>query len=57
MSNFYCKICNTSILENEQGNYVTYCEHYPLERLNSKSPFEKIMDDIYSGRHDYRRKL
>jgi hypothetical protein len=30
MSSFSCEQCGTDILENESGNYITECEHYPL---------------------------
>ena len=31
MSNFCCEICNTAILEDKGGRYVTECKHYPLD--------------------------
>ncbi len=34
MSNFKCNQCNKEIIENEQGVYVTGCEHYPVDECN-----------------------
>ena len=34
MSNFKCEVCNKEIIENEQGVYVTGCEHYPVDECN-----------------------
>jgi len=34
MSNFYCEYCGMVILEDDEGNYYTECEHYPLEEEN-----------------------
>lgn len=31
MSNFKCPKCHKDILEDHDGNYITGCEHYPLE--------------------------
>lgn len=31
MSNFICPHCGTAIIENERGEYVTGCEHFPIE--------------------------
>lgn len=32
MSNFYCETCNTAIIEGDNGEYVTGCIHYPIEK-------------------------
>jgi hypothetical protein len=31
MSHFRCDQCGTDILEGDDGNYITECEHYPLK--------------------------
>lgn len=31
MSNFRCEHCGTDILEGLGGQYITECEHYPLD--------------------------
>lgn len=33
MSNFNCDICGLPIIENESGEYITGCNHYPIEKL------------------------
>lgn len=30
MSSFICEQCGAQIIEDENGNYITGCEHYPL---------------------------
>lgn len=40
MSNFFCNICNTPILENKNGEYYTECKHYP-KRLNMSIVIKK----------------
>jgi len=45
MSNFYCDKCGCPILEDEHGDYVTGCPHYPLEsllRYNKKTKYTDI---------------
>jgi len=36
MSNFNCHICGSPILEGDDGEYITGCSHYPLEKLPRK---------------------
>jgi hypothetical protein len=36
MSNFYCEICNTAILEGSNGKYITGCPHHPLVESSNK---------------------
>jgi len=33
MSNFNCDICGSPIVENQNGEYITGCRHYPIEEL------------------------
>lgn len=33
MSNFDCEVCGLPIIENEYGEYVTACNHYPMREL------------------------
>ena len=35
MSNFNCDICGLPIIENDNGVYITACEHYPLDYTNN----------------------
>ena len=39
MSNFYCEICGTAILDSGRG-FTTGCQHYPLE-TGYKSPYRQ----------------
>lgn len=39
MSNFNCDICGLPIIENECGEYVTACSHYPMEELRWHSKY------------------
>ncbi len=49
MSNFNCDICGLPILENEDGEYITGCSHYPIEKLeqynrnNTDTTFFKLL--------------
>ena len=61
MSNFNCHICGSPILEGDDGEYITGCSHYPLEKLPRKrdritivKPF-KISGDNY--KKDKQKKL
>jgi len=46
MSNFKCPHCGTLILEGEDGNYITGCEHYPMEQVKRDRKKEQ---DIEQG--------
>jgi len=35
MSNFICDQCGKYIYEGKGGHYITGCEHYPIEQMNS----------------------
>jgi len=45
MSNFNCEKCGLPILEDDNGVYITECEHYPLEELK-KHDRSKIIDEL-----------
>ena len=34
MSSFNCDVCGLPIIESENGEYITGCSHYPLEKLS-----------------------
>ena len=36
MSSFKCDKCGKVILEEEDGYYITECEHYPMSDLEKK---------------------
>lgn len=38
MSNFTCQHCGTDIIDSPGGPYITECEHYPIEKVNSEMP-------------------
>jgi hypothetical protein len=37
MSNFICEFCGAEIIEGENGEYITGCLHWPLEKLESEA--------------------
>lgn len=43
MSNFNCDVCGLPIIENNKGEYITGCSHYPVEKLRE---FNKNYTDI-----------
>lgn len=46
MSRFTCEHCNTAIVEDADGKYITECEHYPLtlSNLAKRSPILALAD-------------
>lgn len=50
MSHFNCNICGTALIEDENGHYITECEHYQLESVDVRSvitkEINKSLDDI-----------
>lgn len=44
MSNFKCEKCSTDIVEGNDGRYVTYCPHYPLETKQPDGIEERAID-------------
>lgn len=46
MANFKCEYCGTDILENEDGIYVTFCDHYPLEHFSNARHKKDDMETI-----------
>lgn len=41
-SSFFCEKCRKPITENEQGHFISGCEHYPLEIKTSKEDDEAV---------------
>ena len=52
MSRFTCEHCNTAIVEDADGKYITECKHYPLtlSNLAKRSPILALAD-ILAGAH------
>lgn len=46
MSNFNCVICGKAIIENNNGEYITECEHFPLNWRDTP-PARKENEYIY----------
>lgn len=58
MSNFHCHKCGKPIIENEQGKYVTGCEHYPKEVMSGleqkKLERRTLLNEIEREHEKYR---
>ncbi len=52
MSNFTCRHCGTTIIEDAAGYYITECEHFPRRLANTAkhSPILALAD-ILAGEH------
>lgn len=55
MSNFFCEKCGASIVEDENGNYVTKCEHYPLTNKRKENSMQFTIAGVKF--HEYKQCL
>jgi|WetSurSiteA1Bulk_404760.scaffolds.fasta_scaffold860219_1 hypothetical protein len=49
MSNFVCEKCGKAILEGKNGEYVTGCRHYPIERPDDDVEEETVVLGMLLG--------
>ena len=52
MSNFNCNICGSPIIEDENGEYITGCKHYPIEKLNRGDKVSEAREKYYKLKHE-----
>lgn len=52
MSNFFCEHCDTEIIENDKGEYITHCKHYPKETMNTDNRERCPVAEWFEGLED-----
>ena len=57
MSNFYCMECGASILENEDGVYITGCEHFPVDKVKQFQLDSIYIEQFFSSPPNVQEKL